>query len=104
MPPPPEDVVEGDGLRLSASPLKRWNAAASSSRLSVDARVLARAPERVPPGVLAERQRHREAELLRIHDLVGRRVLEHPVLVDAGLVRERARADDRLVALDARSP
>ena len=47
--------------------------------------------------VLAERQRHRQAELARVDDLVGRDVLEQPVLVDAGLVRERVRADDRLV-------
>src|SRR5207248_4551044 len=32
-------------------------------------------------------------------DLVGPRVLEHAVLVDAGLVRERVAADDRLVRL-----
>ena len=50
--------------------------------------------------MLSERERHREAELLRIHDLVRPRVLEHPVLVDAGLVGERVRADDRLVRLD----
>ena len=37
------------------------------------------------------------AELARVDDLVGRDVLEQPVLVDAGLVRERVRADDRLV-------
>ncbi len=41
-----------------------------------------------------------EAELLRIHDLVRPRVLEHPVLVDAGLVGEGVRAHDRLVRLD----
>jgi hypothetical protein len=29
-----------------------------------------------------------------------RPVLQHPVLVDAGLVRERVAADDRLVGLD----
>ena len=31
------------------------------------------------------------ADILRIHDLVGRAVLEHAVLMDAGLVRERVR-------------
>ena len=41
----------------------------------------------------------RLADVLRPHDLVGARVLEHPVLVDAGFVRERVAADDRLVGL-----
>ena len=49
------------------------------------------------PGMLAERQRHRQAELVRVDDLVGRDVLEQPVLVDAGLVREGIGAHDRLV-------
>ena len=35
----------------------------------------------------------------RVHDLVGRALLEHAVLVDAGLVRERVAPDDRLVRL-----
>src|SRR5204863_108516 len=34
------------------------------------------------------------------HDLVGRHVLEHAVLVDARLVCERVAADDRLVGRD----
>ena len=34
------------------------------------------------------------------HDLVGARVLQHAVLVDAGLVREGVAADDGLVRLD----
>ena len=34
------------------------------------------------------------------HDLVGARVLQHAVLVDAGFVRERVAADDGLVGLD----
>ena len=39
------------------------------------------------------------ADVLRPHDLVGARVLQHAVLVDAGFVRERVAADDRLVRL-----
>ena len=35
-----------------------------------------------------------------VDDLVGLAVLEHAVLVDAGLVRERVAADDGLVVLD----
>src|SRR5262249_45836760 len=66
----------------------------------LDAGVGAGARERMPARVLAERKRHRQSELLGIHDLVRLGVLEHPVLVDAGLVRERVRAHDRLVSLD----
>ena len=44
--------------------------------------------------------RDRLADVLRPHDLVGARILEHAVLVDAGFVRERVAADDRLVGLD----
>ena len=40
-----------------------------------------------------------DADRLRRHDLVGLRVLEHAVLVDAALVREGVPADDRLVVL-----
>ena len=38
-------------------------------------------------------------DVLGPHDLVGRALLEHAVLMDAGLVGERVAADDRLVAL-----
>ena len=56
--------------------------------------------QRVAAGVLAEDQLAlREPDLLRPHDLVGLAVLEHAVLVDAGLVREGVLADDRLVPL-----
>src|SRR5439155_9553049 len=41
----------------------------------------------------------RPADALRRHDLVVERVLEDPVLMDARRVRERVRADDRLVGL-----
>src|SRR5438105_13765420 len=41
----------------------------------------------------------RPADALRRHDLVVERVLEDPVLMDAGGVRERGRADDGLVGL-----
>ena len=60
---------------------------------------LACADERVAAGMLSERERHRQPQLFGIDDLVGRHVLQHPVLVDPGLVRERVRSDDRLVAL-----
>ena len=56
--------------------------------------------EGVATGMLAHDQRgllHSHA--LRPHDLVGLRMLEHAVLVDAGFVRERVAADDCLVVL-----
>ena len=56
--------------------------------------------ERVAPGELAEHQLvGAPADVLGAHDLVGLAVLEHAVLVDARLVRERVGADDRLVRL-----
>ena len=64
------------------------------------AQLLQRALERVAAGVLAEHERvGLEPDGRRVHDLVGRALLEHAVLVDAGLVGERVAADDRLVRL-----
>ena len=39
------------------------------------------------------------ADILRPHDLVGPRVLQHPVLMNARFVRERVAPDDGLVRL-----
>ena len=56
--------------------------------------------ERIAARQLAQRELVRvPAHVLRAHDLVGFAVLEHAVLVNAGLVRERIRADDRFVRL-----
>ena len=41
----------------------------------------------------------READVLGVHDFVGRALFEHAVLMDAGLVGEGVLADDRLVPL-----
>ena len=50
--------------------------------------------------VLAEHDRVCvEPDRGRVHDLVGGALLQHAVLVDAGLVRERVAPDDRLVRL-----
>ena len=58
----------------------------------------------VAAGVLAQHQvGPRHADVLGPHDLVGRTLLEHPVLVDARLVGEGIAADDRLVALDGQA-
>ena len=90
---------------VSASALKRANAR-ELVLVELAAPRCAGTRERVPPGVLAERQRHLEPELARVDDLVGRDVLQQPVLVDPGLVGERVRAHDRLVRRDgvAREP
>jgi len=59
--------------------------------------------QRVPAGMLAEHELcARETDVLRTHDLVGLAMLEHAVLMDAGFVRERVVADDRLVARNRR--
>src|ERR1700692_4682565 len=52
------------------------------------------------PIVLAQHQFGiRYADGLRGHNLICEAVLEHPVLMDAGLVRESIAADDGLVRL-----
>ena len=56
--------------------------------------------ESVAAGVLAHDQRGLfHADVFRRHDLVGLRILEHAVLMDAALMRERIPSDDRLVVL-----
>jgi hypothetical protein len=56
--------------------------------------------EGMAAGMLAHDQRGLlHADVLRHHDLVGLRMLEHAVLVDAALVREGVAPDDRLVVL-----
>ena len=68
--------------------------------LHVQAHLLQRVGERVAAGVLAQHDlRGFLADGRRVDDLVGLAVVEHAVLVDAGLVRERVAADDRLVVL-----
>jgi hypothetical protein len=52
--------------------------------------------------MLAQHERRlRHADILRPHDLVSPAILQHPVLMNAGLVREGVPADDGLVGLDA---
>ena len=69
--------------------------------LDVVAELAELALEAAPAGQLADRQLAAgQPDRLRGHDLVGQRVLDHAVLVDAGLVGERVAADDRLVRLD----
>ena len=72
-------------------------------RLAVDpnAEVLQRLAQRMAPGMLAQHDRvGLQADRRRIHDLVGRAVLQHAVLMDPGLVGEGVAAHDRLVRLN----
>jgi hypothetical protein len=64
------------------------------------AEILELVDEGVAAGVLAHDQGGLlHADAFRRHDLVGLGVLEHAVLMDAGLVGEGVAADDRLVVL-----
>ena len=86
---------------LSARVLKRSNRLVDLCFVQVVAQVLQARLEGVPAGVLAQHQpRLADADHLGPHDLVGLLVLEHAVLVDAGLVGKGIRADDGLIGLD----
>ena len=79
----------GDRSRRGASPSISWP---SSARLALEA---------APSGELADRQLAAgESDRLRGHDLVGQRVLDDAVLVDARLMGEGVATHDRLVGLD----
>ena len=68
--------------------------------LEVVAQLLEAARQRVPPRMAAQHQRGPgNAHGVGLDDLVGQAVLEHAVLVDARLVRERVASHDRLVGL-----
>ena len=85
---------------LSAISLKRLNAVLSAWPETSNPSSSSALLSAWRPGVLAEHDRVGvEADRRRVHDLVGRALLEHAVLVDAGLVGERVAAHDRLVRL-----
>src|SRR6266536_3710872 len=95
-----EDVLERDdetGIRTFLEPAE---CRIELVTVEVDSAFDARACERMTTRVLAERQRHGHADVARVDDLVGARVLQHAVLMDARLVREGVRADHGLVRLD----
>ena len=84
----------------SAISLKRLNAVFSAWPSSSKPISCERFAERVAAGVLAEHDRvAAQPDGGGVHDLVGGALLQHAVLVDAGLVRERVAPDDRLVRL-----
>src|SRR3954468_1722369 len=95
-----EDVFERDCATGVGPLLETTKRLVELSALQTDSLLGTRTRERMAAGMLSERQRHPNADGLGIHDLVRPRVLQHPVLVDAGFVRKRVRADDCLVRLD----
>ena len=95
------DVAVEHSFFLSASALKSSNTRSSSASSSSKPSSLTRSRSACAAAVLAEHEvGARQAHVLGPHDLVGRVVLEHAVLVDARLVREGVLADDGLVARD----
>ncbi len=85
---------------LSARTLKRKKRRLQALTLERVPELAQAHAERVAARMLAQHeQRFARTNALGRHDFVGLRVLEHTVLVDAGLVREGVRADDGLVRL-----
>src|ERR1043165_9932888 len=90
-----EDVVERDRATGVGPLLEAAKCLVERRALERESLVGARTRERVPAGVLAERERHALPDGRRIDDLVGALVLQHPVLVQPGLVGERVRPRGR---------
>ena len=94
------EVQRGHLLLVVGDLLEALEGRVQRVALDLEAELLQRVAQRVAAGVLAEHDRVRlEADLGRVHDLVGGALLQHAVLVDAGLVGEGVAADDRLVRL-----
>ena len=71
----------------------------NSSLVELEAQLLDAIAERMAAAVLAEDQvAARQAYILGAQDLVGRVMLQHAVLMDAGFVGKGILAHDRLVA------
>ena len=93
-------VERGHALLAVGDLLEALERGVQRGAVDGEAELLQRLAQRVAAGVLAQHDRVRlEADRRGVHDLVGRALLEHAVLVDAGLVREGVAADDRLVRL-----
>ena len=94
------EVERRDLLLLVRQLLEALEGGVERGAVDLEAELLERVAQRVAAGVLAEHERVRlEADRRGVHDLVGRALLQHAVLVDARLVRERVAAHDRLVRL-----
>src|SRR5438876_1009061 len=106
VPPPPagderDEILVVDVLLRVGERLEAVEDAVHVDLADLEAELLESRDQRVTPGVLAEDQAVRvEPDRLGLHDLVIEAVLQDPVLVDAGLVREGVVADDRLVDRD----
>src|SRR5581483_2130885 len=94
------EIERRDRLLLVGDLLEAAERLVEGLPVDLEAELLERVAKRVAPGVLAEHDLvGLEADVAGVHDLVGAALLEHPVLVDAGLVREGVTAHDRLVRL-----
>src|SRR5262245_15267125 len=95
-----EQILVIDFLLAIGEILELPERAVEVGALELEAQVLEPGGQRVPARVLAEDELVRRApDVLGLHDLVGELLLEHGVLVDARLVRERILPDARLVGL-----
>ena len=91
-------VERGDLLLLVRDRLEALERLVQRAALDLEAELLQGVLECMAAGVLAQDDRVRlEADLGRVHDLVGGALLEHAVLVDAGLVGERVPPNNSLV-------
>ena len=93
-------VERRDLLLLVRQLLEALEGGVEGGAVDLEAQLLERVAQGVAAGVLAEHERVRlEPDRGGVHDLVGGALLQHAVLVDAGLVREGVAAHDRLVRL-----
>ena len=96
-----DDVLVENVLFLIGEVLESAEGVVERRVLDLVTEFLQFAAEGMTAGVFSHDQgRLRQTHRLGSHDLVGSRVLEHAVLVDAGLVGEGVGPDDRLVGLD----
>ena len=95
-----DDVFVEDLLLFVRQVLEALERIAHGVVAQIVAQLLQLLLERMAARVLAQHQlRRRQPHRLRGHDLVGAGVLQHAVLMDAGLVGEGVGADDGLVGL-----
>ena len=93
-------VHRGDLLLAVGDLLEALERRVQRLALDLEAHLLQGLAQRMAAGVLAQHDRVAlQADGRGVHDLVRGALLEHAVLVDAGLVRERVAPDDRLVRL-----
>ena len=99
------EVERGHLLLLVGDLLEALERLVQGAALDLEAELLERVAQRVAArsACRARSSSTRAPTSRRVHDLVRRPLLQHSVLVDAGLVRERVAPDDGLVRLHRRS-